>query len=60
MSQKTYVILIDADFVVGNRSAGKGEEIRLSEEAAKYPLLLGQIAEKQVTAAPLGKTVKGT
>ncbi len=40
MREKTYVILTNADFVAGQRSSGKGEEIRLSEEAAKYPLLL--------------------
>ncbi|WP_254474894.1 MULTISPECIES: hypothetical protein [unclassified Bartonella] len=65
MREKTYVILTNADFVAGQRSPGKGEEIRLSEEAAKYPLLLGQIAEKPVpTVSPaptasLTKTTKG-
>ncbi|WP_375651023.1 hypothetical protein [Bartonella sp. OT172YNZD] len=65
MREHTYVILTNADFVAGKRSLGKSEEIRLSEEAAKYPLLLGQIAEKSapvVSAAPtvsLTKTSKG-
>ncbi|EJF86225.1 hypothetical protein [Candidatus Bartonella washoeensis] len=63
MREKTYVILTNADFVAGKRSAGKGEEICLSEEAAKYPLLLGQIAEKTapvVSAAPTVSTTKTT
>ncbi|WP_455466227.1 hypothetical protein [Bartonella sp. B39] len=66
MSQKTYVILTNADFIAGNRSPGKGEEIRLNSEAAKYPLLLGQIAEKPapvVSATPTvspAKTAKGS
>ncbi|WP_336288664.1 hypothetical protein [Bartonella sp. CB60] len=59
MSQKTYVILTNADFVAGSRSLGKGEEICLSDEAAKYPLLLGQIVEKPPLVASSGKAVKG-
>ncbi|PIT69722.1 hypothetical protein [Bartonella tribocorum] len=60
MHENTYVILTNADFVAGNRSPGKGEEIRLSSEAAKYPLLLGQIAEKPapVAAAPTASSAK--
>ncbi|CAK01603.1 hypothetical protein [Bartonella tribocorum] len=61
MHENTYVVLTNADFVAGNRSPGKGEEIRLSGEAAKYPLLLGQIAEKTapvVAAAPTVSTTK--
>ncbi|EJF87181.1 hypothetical protein [Bartonella rattimassiliensis] len=66
MRENTYVILTNADFVAGKRSPGKGEEICLSAEAAKYPLLLGQIAEKTapvVSAAPTvssGKATKGS
>lgn len=65
MREKTYVILTNADFVAGQRSLGKGEEICLNAETAKYPLLLGQIAEKPaptVSPAPtasLTKTTKG-
>ncbi|WP_317993180.1 hypothetical protein [Bartonella gliris] len=65
MRENSYIILTNADFVAGKRSPGKGEEIRLSEEAAKYPLLLGQIAEKPapvVSAPPTvspAKTTKG-
>ncbi|UNE53510.1 hypothetical protein [Bartonella machadoae] len=59
MREKTYVILTNADFVAGNRSPGKGEEICLSDEAAKYPLLLGQIAEKQTSVVSSTKAAKG-
>ncbi|AGF75846.1 MULTISPECIES: hypothetical protein [Bartonella] len=59
MREKTYVILTNADFVAGKRSPGKGEEICLSDEAAQYPLLLGQIAEKPSPVASTTKTTKG-
>ncbi|WP_375660946.1 MULTISPECIES: hypothetical protein [unclassified Bartonella] len=61
MRENIYVILTNADFVAGKRSLGKGEEICLSEEEAKYPLLLGQIAEKPapvVSAPPTVSTTK--
>ncbi|WP_375681057.1 MULTISPECIES: hypothetical protein [unclassified Bartonella] len=60
MRENTYVILTNADFVAGKRSPGKGEEICLSEEAAKYPLLLGQIAEKPVPVVAAAPTVSTT
>ncbi|AGF75763.1 hypothetical protein [Bartonella vinsonii] len=59
MREKTYVILTNADFVAGKLSLGKGEEICLSDEAAQYPLLLGQIAEKSTPVASATKTTKG-
>ncbi|WP_375633016.1 MULTISPECIES: hypothetical protein [unclassified Bartonella] len=60
MRENTYVILTNADFVAGKRSPGKGEEICLSEEAAKYPLLLGQIAEKPAPVVAAATTVSTT
>ncbi|WP_375618471.1 hypothetical protein [Bartonella sp. AC134YNZD] len=60
MLEKTYVILTNADFVAGKRSPGKGEEISLSAEAAKYPLLLGQIGEKPAPAVSAASTVSST
>ncbi|WP_208431567.1 hypothetical protein [Bartonella doshiae] len=60
MRENTYVILTNADFVAGKRSPGKGEEICLSEEAAKYPLLLGQIAEKPAPVVSAPPTVSST
>ncbi|UNE55379.1 hypothetical protein [Bartonella machadoae] len=59
MREKTYVILTNVDFVAGNRSPGKGEEICLSDEAAKYPLQLSQIAEKQTPVVSSTKAAKG-
>ena len=51
MTAKTYRILIDAPFVAGRRSPGKGESLHLTEAEAEHAVILGHLAAEPAEPA---------
>lgn len=61
MTPKTaFNVLLNTPFVAGERSPGEGKIIKLTEEQARYPLIVGEIEPlKSAPGMPETKKVKG-
>lgn len=58
MNVKTaFKVISNAPFLAGERSMGAGQTIELTEEQARYPLIMGEI--ELLKSVPEGKKIKG-